>query len=503
MQQNFTEWQALSPWSIVDFTLNTLRKIVGNAYALIPLVYTGWKSGFSVNWVTFSLISAVGAILIYAVVQWLKYRFRINNDKLEITQGLVFRRRDEIPLTRIQNVRLDQVFYYKPFGLCTLVIETAGSKKDEAKLAAVLFDAGMALKQQLLSLVHSTHVATHAITTSPEANSAVNSQTLVRRNLRQLMIFGLYENNFVWLAIIAGPVIGQFDWSGLADIATIQSTILWYETNISSNLLLMPLFWIMVITAAYLVFSIISIMAAILKYYPYQLALHEHTLQRSGGIISHQQDALSLKRVQLVHFNQPPIARLLKRWTIFFKQVQGNEVEEHTKQHMLIPSMDKNDIEQLLPKLTGLAGESQAVPQSYTPIHYTWLTRRLGIVATLTLIITLIFGLHPVSELAWFGAIFASAAMYLAYRQSGYQFDGHMVWQHTGLLGQSWKRIPFEKVQHVSLIQTPGQKKHHIATLKLGLASGIITLPYITLIDAQLIAEQALARINTDRKNWI
>ena len=569
----FTQWRSLSAWSIVSFTLHSVKNLITNGYALIPLIYTGWKTGFSSPWIYVAAVTTVFAIVMFATIQWLKYRYRLQHDKLEITQGLLFKRHDEIPLDRVQNVRLDQALYFRPMSLCTLVVETAGSKKDEAQLTAVDFTLAVNLKQQLLRMTASApapatsagpsdmaQLADDVSLTSaqqsltPEEN-AVHSQPqpLLSRNLKDLLLFGFYQNNLVWVAIALSPIIGQFDWSHAADYQSVQSGIRWFQTHSNDNVFIQGAFLAVLSGIILSVLALLSMLSAVLKFYPYRLSLYRSTLQRSGGVLAHQQDALALERVQLVHFSQPALARVLKRWTLYFKQVQGNEIEERTKQHMLVPSISDNDITQLMPKLNRLAGSAYSLPTHFQRINAAWLRRRIFIPLIPPLLMTAIVGIDAYTELAWIIALLACTAIFLRYRQWGYYFGAplqapnsgaspetaaldttdldaadlntdvlgaevvhtgdknaqgdesasQVIWQHTGFIGQSWKRIALEKVQHVKLVQTPSQKRNGLANLELGLASGLVHLPYIPLSDAISISELALAMVNRNTQNWI
>lgn len=151
MSTRFAQWASLSPWSIVSFSVGSLRQLLTNGYALIPLVYTGWQRGFNSPWLLLVAAGLVMITLTYASLQWAKYRYRLSDAKLGIRQGLVFKRAQEIPLNKIQNVRLEQPLYFRPLGLYSLVVETAGSKQDEAVLAAVNYRQAMQLKKHLFA----------------------------------------------------------------------------------------------------------------------------------------------------------------------------------------------------------------------------------------------------------------------------------------------------------------------------------------------------------------
>ncbi|MCG9695756.1 PH domain-containing protein [Shewanella sp. Isolate11] len=518
MSKRFTDWVSLSPWSIISFSLHSLKSLFSNGYALIPVVYTGWQKGFSSPWVILVAIGVVLAILSFGIIQWSQYRYRLSQGKLGINQGLFFKHAHEIPLNKIQNVRLEQPFYFRPLNLYSLVVETAGSKKDEAILSAVNYRQALQLKKQLMLQKNDANIASNsefkqdAVNPSAFESSATNtsstktatSKTLVvSKSLKDLVLFGLYQNNLFWLSVVSGSILGQVDWDDIESNALIQLLVQWYQQDIASSDLNKLLFAVIAITLLVLLLSLLSVTSAILKYHPYQLSLHQHTLHRTGGIIAKQQDALALSRVQLLRFNQPIIGRLLGLWTANFLQVKGNEVESMTKRYMLIPSMTQTQIASTLTQLTGLSSQAKQLPEQYQRINIGWFWRRAFLPLLVPVPATFILGVNPVSELMWLAALLVMAGIYLTYRQWGYHVQGNDLWIHTGVLGQSWHLFALNKVQHVIICQTASQKRKQLATLHIGLASGEQKLPYIPVEVARTIAESALNLTKHDHSNWI
>ncbi|RPA63071.1 hypothetical protein EGC86_08275 [Shewanella frigidimarina] len=504
---DFQQWQALSAWSIVSNIFSTLKNILSNGFAIVPIVYTGWQQGFDMQWGILASSVLLILVTIFAIIEWRKFRFRLHNHQLEVKRGLIFTKKDEIPLSRIQNIRYEQPFYFKPLSLGTLVIETAGSKKDEAHLAALDTLQAQTLKRLLLNLSHTKVTSTDELPNVNSQQNIDNTQPIVRKSLADLVLFGFYQNNFIWFAVIAGPIAGQIDWDKIFDSPLAQQFWLWVQQQTHQNIGLQTIMVIVGLFAIYSLFSLISIVAAILKYHPYQLDKHDETIQRSGGVISHQQDALAIKRIQLVQVQQPAIARLFNRWTLYFKQVKGHEVEQKTKQHMLVPSVKSTEIESLLASIPQLSGGASALPNSYKPIHINWLTKRIVLPIFPAIVLTIVgyYGHHSLEffEFTWFAATMIMLAIYIRYKQWGYVVADKVIWQHSGFFGQQWKRVAFEKVQHVKITQTKSQKHAQLAYVEIGLASGNVVFPYIPTSVAQQIVAQSLNATVNNNQNWI
>ena len=505
-----TDWQALSPWSILSFVMTSLRSIFTNGYALVPIFYAGWTNDISLFWIIDGAAILIGLLTTFAFIQWRKFRYRVKVNQLDVKRGLFFTKKDEIPLNRIQNIRFEQPFYFKPLNLAVLVIETAGSSKDEARLSAINAQHAHVLKQQLLQLQHedveSSQLKQNENT--PHQSLAL-TQPIITRSLKELILFGFYQNNFIWFAIIAGPIAGQIEWEKIVQSALFQQLITWVNHTTHESFILQLVLFVGLFIAGYVLFSAISIIASVLKYYPYTLDKRQQTLQRSGGIIAHQQDALAIKRIQVIHFHQPLLARVVNHWTLYLKQVKGNEVEEKTKQHMLIPAVKPNEIEQIFHPLSSLSQTPIRLPEGYMPINIAWLYKRIWLPFIPFTALSVLALLTPLPidkaliEVALVAALIVCALLFVRFKRWGYFLQHDAVWQHSGLFGRHWKRIPFEKIQHVKIIQTHAQKKKQLAYIELGLASGAIVLPYIAIDTANLIAARAFNTISPHYKQWI
>ncbi|QIR13764.1 PH domain-containing protein [Shewanella aestuarii] len=504
---NAVNWQALSPWSIVSFVIGSIKTIATNGYALIPIVYAGWQNDVSLFWVIDGVLVLIVLLSSFAFVQWRKFRYRITDQQLDVQRGLFFTKKDEIPLSRIQNIRFEQPFYFKPLKLAILVIETAGSSKDEAKLTALDVDKALKLKQHLLQLTPIAHAKDDSFCSEDQTQLVQESHPIVKRSFADLVLFGFYQNNFIWFAIIAGPIAGQIDWEQIVKSPLFQQSLNWISQLTHNNFMLQIGLFFGLLICGYLLFSLISVVSSVLKYYPYSLDKHQQTLHRSGGVIAHQQDALAIKRVQVIHFQQPLLASLFDRWTIFLKQVKGNEVEERTKQHMLIPSIKSTEVEAVFEQLADLSREKLLLPNHYQGIHIAWFYKRAWLAFIPAVFISaayFIMGLDiKLVELAFIGAIIATILLYIRYKRWGFVIEDQVVWQHTGLLARNWKRIPFDKIQHVKVTQTATQKKQRLAYLELGLASGAIILPYIPIEIVDKLVANSLNEVAKKYHQWI
>ncbi|MCP0887970.1 PH domain-containing protein [Ligilactobacillus sp. WILCCON 0076] len=85
-----------------------------------------------------------------AFYQWLFFKYRFEQDQLVIKKGLFIKKQLIVPYNRIQSLQRQVWFVFKPLGIISLIIETAGTTAENVKLLAVkeiVYDHLTALRQ--------------------------------------------------------------------------------------------------------------------------------------------------------------------------------------------------------------------------------------------------------------------------------------------------------------------------------------------------------------------
>ncbi len=220
------DWQRLSLISILYFTIRNITNAAQGLVYAIPAVaisFNIWDNLFSLE----VLIGAAVLILSTSgsgVISYLMYKFRVHNQHVEIHHGVFQRRYTNLPLWRIQNVKIERPFYYRPFGYALVVLDTAGSGKEEAKIVAVPEAYAEALKKQVLyekaqydedelEEPNGVNLSNGPGSSLPLRDTGVrapdythaNEEVLNRRSVKDIIIHGI-TNNRVWIILgVAAP----------------------------------------------------------------------------------------------------------------------------------------------------------------------------------------------------------------------------------------------------------------------------------------------------------
>lgn len=107
------------------------------------------------------LLPALGVVLVVGVslvvLEWRRFRYRIEGGRLVIDRGVLQRRTRVVPLDRIRGVDVTEPLLHRVFGLVRVEVEAAaGGSKAELTLPGVRRDAAERLRQRVL-LARSPH----------------------------------------------------------------------------------------------------------------------------------------------------------------------------------------------------------------------------------------------------------------------------------------------------------------------------------------------------------
>lgn len=131
--------------SLKSFLVSSLVFIFPLSVAIVIVNY------FIVGLFAVSIVFIAGGFL----MSWLLYircTFSINDDSFNISRGIFSKKEISIPYRQIQDINIEQTFYFKMMGVSKLVVLTAGNddndKEGEAEGIFEVIDSSMAEKMR-------------------------------------------------------------------------------------------------------------------------------------------------------------------------------------------------------------------------------------------------------------------------------------------------------------------------------------------------------------------
>ncbi len=522
------EWQRLSLISILYFTI---RNFTNSAQVLI---YTIPALAISFN-IWDNLLSPevlIGAGILFlstsvsGVISFLMYKFRVHNQHVEIHHGVFQRRYTNLPLWRIQNVKIERPFYYRPFGYALVVLDTAGSGKEEAKIVAVPEDYAEALKKQVLyekalhdegdldclpnedlSDEQSSSFPSPRTRAKAVDSSHSNEEVLNRRSVKDIIIHGI-TNNRVW--IILGAAAPFYDdvfglvseWLADKGLQLNQlvgeQTVAWWQFGLYAFVILMMLMALV---------ALLSVGGALFTFYGYTLSRTGDRYIRRSGLLNKLEVSMRASRIQMITAKQDWLDKILKRVNLYFEQnsTAGQQMQElMSPNKLIVPSVTEDE---------AFALSQEVMPgcdlrgQDYQTISKRFITFWLLAGWTLPFITFFIIGAVSSHLDIMLGSlvVFSAVSLLLTLRwwRWGIAYDSKYVYIRRGRIGIDYQCFEPYKAQQVIVKQSVFMKRRKQATIKFVLASGAVTVPFLPEDYVNKLADSVLFEVESTRRSWM
>lgn len=502
-------WHRISPVSVVFFLFQVVRQIGFNSLPAVVVLLAAFTSGGSgrKTLILSALALAAGAGVVFSILHWLRFRFRISGDRVLVRSGVFHREELSVEFGRIQNVSIREPFYMRPFGLAVLGIDTAGSSQKEIQLGGIRKELAVQLREQILSVARS-----HAPDENVSATEQPGSGLLLSRSVKDIVIYGLTVNFFIWVAIALGAILGAGDttekvFARLVEEVQLDEAVKIVQSSgdVLGNVLLLG----GLVLAVLLLLPLISVLGALVRHHGYQLTVNGETYRRAGGFLTRHEESLKRHKIQAMVLKRNFVARLFDRTNMQLRQasagsgMESGQLPTGPRAQFLVPVLTPLELSKLSDEF--LPGcDLEAARYSRTD------RRRLvgvatglsaALVAPATIAVSLVFSWKFLAVLVLTVLVtWLLANRY--WRKAGYAIVGDHGFVRHGLFGIGITVFPLFKVQRVDIQQTPGMRRRGLANLTIHLASHSLTVRYMNAGDAEKIRDLALYHVESSNRAW-
>ncbi len=468
------KWPALG----VMFVSGLYKFVKDNLYVVAG-------AGFGVAFLDrFSLTEAVGLFVVgvclfavYAMARFWRFRFSFNAQDIRLRQGLVHQTEVRVAFGRVQSVEVLRPFYFRPFGLVVLSLQTPGQAKPEIVLAGI----DKALADELRDLM------------GHDAHASDGHTPLMTIPPGRLFKAGL-SSQLVW-------VIG----GGLAYL-TSQALERWSETieagdwfnGLSDSILASPVMVVGVVVVLVLLVFISTGLYTMLVHWGSCLWVHPDKLINQRGALSTRLFELHRDKITGLLVTQSPLGRLFGVWTATVHQTSSEDLlaEGRGQQTFRLLGLVRSEVESLAQPILKAPWPSRfhAISPRYRRLwRARWVVGAIG------------FGLGPWAfgglarpfegfwPIPWHLLIAVAMAglwalVAVRYRRWGWCLEAGHLWVRSGLVGARVQGVALERIQQIRVIQSPYQMRHGLGSVRLVLPQGELLLPFLGIEQAQGLA---------------
>ncbi len=473
-------WERLrAPAVGVMFVSGLYKFIKENIYVLAG-------AGFGVAFLDrFGLTEAVGifvlGVLVYAIVSlvgYWRFRFTYTSEDIRLRQGLFNQIETRVAFDRVQSIEVLRPFYFRPFDLVVLSLQTPGQAKPEIVLAGIT--------QSLANHLRGLMGQTAAVDDHQPPMITVPPGRLFKAGL---------SSELVW--VVAG---------GLAYVGT--QVIEWMTDRMEqANWLdgLADSVWASPATVLGLAVSFVLLVFIATGFYTMlvhlgsSLWVHSDKLINQRGALSTRLSELQRDRVTGLLATQSPLGRLFGIWTTTVHQTSSEDVltQGRGERAFRLLGLVPIEVASLAPPVLGATwpGAFNAISVKYQRL---WRGRWLALLFVAGLIgAGILAGSEASVNAQWLtrgaGVFFVALVMMWVlvasrYRRWGWCLDEGYLWVRSGLVGTRIQGVALERIQQIRVVQSPYQVRHGLASLVLVLPQGEITVPFVGLRQAQQLA---------------
>ncbi|MCL4177618.1 MAG: PH domain-containing protein [Verrucomicrobia bacterium] len=489
----------LHPLTLVVVAFNAIRNL------LIPAVIvlaTGSQASLGVM-----LIFFLGLNLLQAFVRYFTFTYRVEGGELTTRQGLLERRERRIPLTRVQDLRLEQGLVHRLFGVVDLHVETAGGQGAEASLSVLSRPEAERLRQAVFEQVAelTRRGVGGAATAVPEA------EVIRKLGTRDLVLAGLTSNQAA-----SALVIVLAGWQFLDDflpqatyqrfVETFASRLAeWVNQGDQAN-------WLAIGAIAFGFIAVglaVSVVGSLVLFHGFTLTRRGEDLHRSYGLLTRRSSSLPRRRIQLLQIQETWLRRLLRLATLRVDTAGSAPGQEQGREgrDVLLPVLPRNQVETLLPVLFPDL-DSAATP--WNDVSRCAIRRgTLKGAVVLVLLTAINWGVQRHFWALW--PLLLLPVIYLInllnFKHLGYALSDRFFWTRRGWLSRNTHVVPVRNAQTIVISQTPFDRRFGVATLFVDTAGQTQTasgpqLRNVPLQQAEITARALAIRAARTRYRW-
>ena len=253
-------------------------------------------------------MAAVSAILVIvllgSIFKYFTQTYQVTPQKIIVYKGIIKKRETDISYDRIQTIKQRQWFFFKPFHVVELLIETASSTPGKAEASLTAVDISLLDTIEQLQNCLSTDDKVDERTFSPiRASFALSTKQIALYALTDMTVFLLFGTVFSFL----GDSIFTGIESVISDLQEILVTLIF-------------LFRIIGIIA-------LSLVKNFVLFYHFKAALEGDTLSVEYGLFERKIQKIPLKKIQAVKVHKQIIRNFFGMSSVELILMGGQEQE--------------------------------------------------------------------------------------------------------------------------------------------------------------------------------
>jgi putative membrane protein len=459
---------------------------------LVPLVLTKHSDK---KFLFFGVILVFGLllILVHTILSYRKFLFRVENQQFILNKGYLNRKTLTIPIERIQNVNTNQTVLQQILNVMSVEIDTAGSEKKELKIHALSKSEAAQLAMELSRYLEAKQTDSQGNEERPIADEKL----VMKLSSRDLLRIGISENHLKTAGLIFLFGVQFFNqvkeyFQEKADKYAHEALV--YISQSGWAIIASMIIFFLAISFLY------SMVRTLILFYDLRLFKLNQSYRIVSGLLNRKNLLVPFRKIQQLNWETGPIKKLFGIYKVNILQASSGVTVRAPLIEM--PGCLAEHIESLK---SDLYGADKLVNQPIihsSPIYFrrTWLYKG-WIPAGLFSPLLILNWWFIFILIAW--VLFMLIYSRMTLKKSYFQICNDQIRVSSGAISHKFRQMEFDKVQHLEFRQSLFYKRHGVATLEIGNASGVITIPFIDVKIARAMHDYLLWYAETSNRFWM
>ena len=413
-------------------------------------------------WIAIASVVLFVLGLTWAVVRFVTFRYRLTDDELVTTEGVLHRQERRIPVDRIQDLNFESTVMRRVLGLVLVRVETASGQGSEAELDSLSKrDA-----QRLRDVLHRIRTGGAPVAERPAI------RLLHRATASDLVLLGLTSNRVGAILLTFVGIYELSDQFGVSDsVGSVFGGLFQQLSELGSGVVAIVVFggaFVLLLDGWFL-----SVIGSLVLYHGFVLGERDGILQRRFGLLTTRAQNLPLRKIQRVLIEAAPLRRLFGAVGVRADSAGSGTREDDggSGRDVLVPLCPRPMGERLAAHV--LAGLDLG-RLAWQPVSGKIVARTLG-KGVLGGALAVWVGLTWLGPIGWGGVLIpplALAAGIAMWRNHAFALDDEHLVLRWGVLGRYRAFVPFRKVQGVVLTAGPVDRLVGLSRITVYVAGG-------------------------------
>lgn len=450
---------------------------------------------------------------VYEIYRYISLRYMLTRDELIVREGVIFRNERHVPFVKIQNIDLVQGPLQRLLGVAEVRVETGSGAKPEAVLTVLSVRAVDQMRARIFAergeATVPEEMGAEARPAAPSlARLGASGEVLLQLSVGELVRLGLISNRAVPLVAVLCGLAWEFD---------LFEKIDWEQQVGGLSKVAGPgtLVAATVGAAAAVIIALVgaSVLWTVIRFHGFTLRRDGDDLRLSCGLLTRRSATIPRHRVQSVIVRATPLHRFFDRVSIRVETAGGSEQDHQEGDGRLIsrrwfaPLLRPEEVDRILDNVDPALVPPGEPWQRLPPRASRRMIRKGIMVAVLAALASLLF-VRPWGPLCLVVLVpLAIVHGRFKARSIGYLRTGAGIFFRSGVLTRKLSAALAEKVQVVSLVQSPFDRRYHMASVRVdtagaGQAGHAIAIPYLDLDEAGTLRDRIFHQAEASQFRW-